>query len=268
MTAADFQLLESQYNLVQKKLEAGRTLTRREYQVAQEYNAALDKMAEGVDSEQDTDLDLNFGVQPHLAPSGVFDNGIQGVGDDLGFVEPPAELTQAEKKFILAYAQAIPTREAYLAAFNSKKISYEKMWTHIRELLQNPVARKYLDDLNKRVEDVAVATKLQIEMYLTAAMKATLQNTGTDSPFCRKAVVRRTYDKEGNIKSQNLTREIINPMDAVKLLNRMRGYDQPIQMDINHGGGVMVVPMTSSDEEWANLAEQQQQKLIDETIDV
>lgn len=271
MTDADFELLESQYKTIQIKLERGSTLSKREHRIAMEYNAAMDKMADGTLSvvQETPDLDLNFGVAPHDVAPGVFENGIQGINDELGFVEPPEEATQAEKRFILAYAQAVPTKEAYLAAFSpSKSPSNEEMWGHIRKIFEKPALRQYLDELNKRVEDVAIATKAEIELYLTAAMKATLQSTGTDSPLCRKAVVTRQYNKEGDVVGQRLERQLVDPLKAIQILNSMRGYDQPKEINLTHKGGVMVVPMTSSDEEWLKIAETQQQKLIEETIDV
>ena len=269
MTNSDFELLEAQMVPIRLKMEKQRVLTKREHQIARQYNAALDKMADGGGDRADNELDVNFGVAPQVVPPGDFSEGIQGVHDELGFVEPPHTLTQAERKFILAYSQAIPTREAFEGAFKTKKkVSNDKMWACIRGIFEKEEARTYLEELNARVESVAIASKAKIEMFLTAAMEATLQTVGTDSPLCRKAVVTRSYNKEGDVIGQRLERQLVDPLKAIEILSRMRGYDQPQKVQVEHRGGVMVVPMTANDEEWLAIAEKQQQKLIEETIDV
>lgn len=255
------------------KLDRQMVLSKREHKVAKQYYAAVDAMAEGTTDEDIEDpnslIDLNYGVKKTSVPAGSFRQGLHGINDDLGFVEPPDHLNQAERKFVLAYVQAIPTVAAYDAAFDppADRTNAEK-WNHIRALLGHPKTQNYIDALNKRVEDLAVAQKADIERWLTEAIFTPFDEIGTDSSLCTGATINRTFNEHGEVTGQSLKRTTVNKAEAVKLLNRMRGYDQPVKLDVNHSGGVMVVPMVSSEDDWTKIAEKSQQELIETTIDV
>lgn len=272
MTESEFELLEVQMKPIQYKLDRGITLNRKEYNMAKKWNAALDKMAEGVHNAQNgvlKPLEKDFGVKPRSIAPGTFRGGIQGINEELGFVEPPDVLNQAERRFVLLYVQAYPTIPAYEAAFNPPEhVTTDDMWRHIKALVNQPKVQEYIADLNRRVEDMTVASKLDIERWLTEAAFTPFDEIGTDSSLCEKATVRRQYDRDGNVTSETLDRGTVSRTKAIEILSKMRGYNEPTKLDIEHKGGVMVVPMAASEEDWSRIASESQKQLMDATIDI
>ena len=57
-------------------------------------------------------------------------------------------------------------------------------------------------------------------------------------------------------------------MAAIHLLNKMEAvYVTKIEADVSHEGGVMLVPMAASVDDWTAVAESSQAKLMNDAID-
>lgn len=178
---------------------------------------------------------------------------------ELGYVDPPNELTMLERKFLFLYTQGVPPVSAYQQTF-PKNLDIRERREHIRQILDAPPTKAYLERLHKHLEDCGVMSKLQVQMFLTAAATTPPSQIDADHPLCKRSIIIETLP-DGT--ERKIVQEKLDPLKALEMLNRMNGWDAPQKIDMTHSGGVVHIPLAESVDEWGRIAEKQQKELTD-----
>jgi hypothetical protein len=194
---------------------------------------------------------------------------IQNHRPDLESVATPDGLTFHEMSFALNILQGFAQLEAYRKAFAGECDGLEnrKISARASNLKNKPIVKQYLRSLAKELERAAVATALDLQMFLSAAIFTPVGDIDENHPLCQK-VKRSTVTTKDGAMIDNEEIVAVPKLEAVKTLIRMKGYDAPIKIDINHKVGVMVVPMASNVDEWEKAAAESQRRLMDDAIDI
>jgi hypothetical protein len=194
---------------------------------------------------------------------------IQNHRPDLENVPAPVGLTFQESNFALNLLQGFVRSEAYRRAFVEKCVDLTdaQISRAAYKLHKKDGVRKYLRALSKELERAAVATALELEMFLSAAIFTPISEIDENHPLCQKKKITTRTDKDGG-ETETIDLESVSKMDAIKTLVRMKGYDAPIKVDVNHNHGVMLVPMAASVEDWEKSAIDAQRRLMEDAIDV
>lgn len=191
--------------------------------------------------------------------------------NELATLDHPTGLNPFEIRFCLVYGSgqyrlATQAYRAVLPLSESDLMTDADVTRNTNRLLLRPVVRKYLNNIIKKVEEVGIADIVEVQMFLTNAIRTPINVVDGDSPLCQKKTVRTNTSKDGAV-TETVTYESVSKMDAVKTLSRMKGWDAPLKIDMNHSGGVMMVPM-ASDEQWEQQAKDGQKALMKDAIDV
>lgn len=183
-------------------------------------------------------------------------------------VETPGGLSINEVSFALNLLQGFPTTEAYRQAFavKAKKLTVAQISRAAYKLKQKPAVHSYLQALATELEQAAVATALDLQMFLSSAIFTPIADIDEHHPLCQKCK-RRTIHTDGGV-IEEVDIETVNKMDAAKTLIRMKGLDAPIKVDVNHSVGVMIVPMASSVDDWEKAAAKSQAALMEDAMDI
>lgn len=191
--------------------------------------------------------------------------------NELQLVDSVNGLIPYETKFLRLYAQGLTPFRAMQVMHEPDQLDEPltdlQLKNRALKILKKPAAKKYIENLNAELERQGVATILEMQMFLTAAVRTPIGMLDDTSPLCQKKVTTVKTFKDGS-QTETTTLESVSKMDAAKTLIRMKGWDAPVKVDVNHSGGVMMVPMAGSIEDWEKAASASQEKLMAETIDV
>ena len=195
--------------------------------------------------------------------------------DELTLVDHPSGLATYEMAFMRLYAQGFKPFEAMVIIADNIEEWVDFTDLQIKnqalKVLKKPVAKAYLKKLTDKLEELGVASMLEMQMFLTDAIRTPIGMIDDDSPLCqKKTVVKRTVtQKDGSVvETETVTLESINKMDAGKTLIKMKGWDAPVKIDVNHSGGVMLIPMAANLLDWEKAAQDSQAKLMKDAIDI
>jgi hypothetical protein len=196
--------------------------------------------------------------------------------EELWLVEPPSGLDSFETLFCLFYTQGYSPNTAAAKA-NGKKarpnmideteLDQRALTRLARKTLSKVNVKKYIGALNKKLEACAIADAVEIQKFLTDAMRTPIDQIDGSSKLCQRKKVKSFYDNNGDEVSQEVDIEMVSKMDAVKALISIKGMNAPVKIDHRHAVGVMVVPMASSVDEWASEALKSQTALMENAID-
>ena len=194
---------------------------------------------------------------------------IQNHRPDLESVAAPDGLTFQESNFALNLLQGFVRVEAYRLAFAAKcaNLTDRQVASAAYKLHNKPAVRKYLRSLTKELERAAVATALDLQMFLSAAVFTPVGEIDENHPLCQ-SVKRSTITTKDGGTIENEEIKTVSKIEAAKTLIRMKGYDAPIKVDVNHNIGVMIVPMAKSVDEWEKAAAESQRQLMEDAIDI
>lgn len=184
----------------------------------------------------------------------------QDYDSEMVLVEPPEKLTPQERKFLCLYVQGVPPVRAHVEIFGGD-LNPQHRGMEIRGILAQPEAVEFINRANDRLESLAVASRAEIEMFLTAALRTPICDIDDSHPLCVKMKTRQTEHGE------EVEVEKFHPGRAIEILNKMRGYDAPTKVELTQGG-VMEVPLAQSLEEWEAAAAGAQKDLMADAIDI
>ena len=189
--------------------------------------------------------------------------------EELALVDHPSGLLPWELRFCQEYAvhgQLIDAMREVIAAEDFREEDYALRLRAVK-LLKKPLVKKYLQHLQKRLEDIGVASMVEVQTFLSDAIRTPIDQIDASSPLCQKRIIRTTTFKDGS-QAETETLESISKMDAAKTLIKMKGWDAPIKVDVNHSGGVMLIPMADNLTDWEKAAADSQAKLMKDAIDI
>ena len=161
-----------------------------------------------------------------------------------------------ERKFLCLYVQGIPPVKAHREIFGGD-MNPQTRGMEIRGILAMPEAEEFIERANSHLETLAVASRAEIEMFLTSVIRTPLMEIDESHPLCVKS----------KTTEQGTEYEKFHPAKAIELLNKMRGYDAPTKVELSQGG-VMEVPLAESMEEWEAAAAGSQKELMADAIDI
>lgn len=188
--------------------------------------------------------------------------------EELALVDHPSGLLPWELRFCQEYAlsgQLLDAMKQVCAVHELQNDHSLRM--RAVALLKKPLVKRYLNHLQNRLEDIGVASMVEVQMFLTNAIRTPVGLVDEDSPLCQKKVVTVRTAKDGS-QTETTTIETVSKMEAAKTLIRMKGWDAPIKLDVNHSGGVMLVPMADNLSDWEKAAADSQEKLMADAIDI
>ena len=189
--------------------------------------------------------------------------------EELALVDHPSGLLPWELRFCQEYAvhgQLIDAMREVIAAEDFREEDYALRLRAVK-LLKKPLVKKYLQHLQKRLEDIGVASMVEVQTFLSDAIRTPIDQIDASSPLCQKRIIRTTTSKDGS-QAETETLESISKMDAANTLIKMKGWDAPIKVDVNHSGGVMLIPMADNLTDWEKAAADSQAKLMKDAIDI
>lgn len=161
-------------------------------------------------------------------------------GDEFLILDEPDVLTQQERQFLYKYVQGVPPVQAHMEVFPGN-MSKSARGSAVRDILAMEEAIALVERANSKLEELAVASRLEVEAYLTTVLRAP-----DPLPGC-----------PGREK-----------LKAIEILNKMRGYDAPTRINLETSGGVLEVPLADSLAEWEQAAAGSQKALMADTIDI
>lgn len=187
---------------------------------------------------------------------------------ELALVDHPSGLLPWELRFCQEYACRGQLIEAMQQACAVHELGNDhSLRMKAVAMLRKPAVKRYMRHLQDRLEDMGVASMLEVQTFLSDAIRTPLAMITDEDPLCQKKTSIITRHKDGT-ETERVMIESISKMDAAKTLSKMKGWDAPIRVDVNHSGGVMVVPMTENLTDWEKAAGESQAKLMADAIDI
>ena len=190
--------------------------------------------------------------------------------EELAFTDHPSGLTPFEIAFCLYYVQGCTQRQALeLAADGTDRLdglTVRQQSVIAHKMAKRPEVRDYLRALLAKLEEMAVASALEIQMFLTDVIRTPPSQVNSNHHLCQRVNRRVMQTPDGPVSFEDP--EMVNKMDAVKTLIAMKGLSAPVKVDINHNVGVMVVPMATNVDDWQSQAQDSQAKLMTDAADI
>lgn len=188
--------------------------------------------------------------------------------EELALVDHPSGLLPWELRFCQEYAisgQLLDAMKQVCAVHELQNDHSLRM--RAVAMLKKPLVKRYMGHLHGRLEDIGVASMLEVQMFLTNVIRTPIGMVDEGDPFCQKKVVTVRIAKDGS-ETETTTLESVPKLEAIKTLIRMKGWDSPIKVDVNHSGGVMLVPIADNLSDWEKAAADSQEKLMADAIDI
>lgn len=184
--------------------------------------------------------------------------------EDVGI---PEGMSSSDVLYALNIVQGESHQDAYKNAIGPKAIG--RTSTQISRMAykvkNKPLVQKYISGLMKEIERVAVVNSLELQSFLSAVIYTPIGSINEFSPLCQKKTVTTTTSKDG-ATTEKVILEMPSKHACAQLLARIKGMEAPIQVNVDHRVGVMVVPMASSVEEWEKQAASSQETLMEDAL--
>ncbi len=189
---------------------------------------------------------------------------------EMDAVEPPSGLSPLMVRFCLNYAAIGKLTVAYqnaLVDLGQDKMEKTPAMKRAITLLKRNDIKEYLSGLAGFMEDKGVAKPLEIHMFLTDIVRTSISEIDDKSPLCQRKTVTEKISPDGT-KTTKTVFEMPSKLEAIKILNTMKGHNAAIKVDLSVKGGIMVVPLASNLEQWEDIAADSQEALMKDAIDV
>jgi len=163
-----------------------------------------------------------------------------------GFIEPrDLPLTEAQEQFCEIYIEKRSAYRAFKEAFNTNGLSIEEIRKRGRFTLKLPFIKRRINELIEEYKSALPASSLNviekfayignadIRDYLTpdGRIKDPDEWTYEMGIACKK--VSRKYDKDGNIKEENI--ELYDKLKALAALAKIeKMYQDTLEVNVNH----------------------------------
>tara|TARA_R110000772_G_scaffold268565_2_gene396234 strand:- start:14639 stop:15241 length:603 start_codon:yes stop_codon:yes gene_type:complete len=188
--------------------------------------------------------------------------------EELALVDHPSGLLPWEMLFCQAYAdkgQIIDAMRQVCAVHELKNDHSLRM--RAVSLLKRPAIGRYMAHLRQRVEDMGIMSKAEALRFVSDIIRTPIDMLDGDNPVCHKKIISETTHRDGTTTTKT-SYEKPSGLDAVKVLEKIQGWDAPTKIDVSHSGGVMLVPMTESLSDWEKAAGNSQAKLMADAINI
>ena len=189
---------------------------------------------------------------------------------ELSLLDPPSGLTPQEQRFLQEYAICGVIVDAMRATCSVEDInrSDASLVTSAVFILKKPIAKDYMAKLQDRLEELGVASLLNTQLFLSSAMSTPLSDIDADHPLCQTRTVTTTTARDGT-ESRVEKFTMVDKLKATEMLNKMKGWEAPKEVNVNHdGGGLMMVPLADNLSDWTAMAAPSQKTLMDDAIDI
>lgn len=189
---------------------------------------------------------------------------------EMDVVEPPSSLTPLMIRFCLNYASLGKMTVAYqnaLTDLGQEQMDKTAAMKRAITFLKRQDVKNYLAGLNDHMEDKGVAKPLEIHMFLTDIVRTSISEINDKSPLCQEKTVTEKISPDGT-KTTKTVFKMPSKLEAIKILNTMKGHNAAIKVDLSVKGGIMVVPLASDLEQWEDIAADSQEALMKDAIDV
>jgi len=188
--------------------------------------------------------------------------------EELSLVDHPSGLLPWELRFCQEYAITGQLLDAMKQVCAVHELGNDhSLRMRAVALLKKPVVKRYLERLTARLEELGVASMLEVQMFLTAAIRTPVGMLDEENPLCQRKTTVTTTHKDGT-ETEKVSLESVSKLEAAKMLIRMKGWDAPTKIDVSHSGGVMLVPMAENLTDWQKAAGESQAKLMADAIDI
>lgn len=193
--------------------------------------------------------------------------------EELALIDEPSGILPWESMFVREYVLCGHPLEAFkkVCATHELQDSDQALRMRATNLMRKPAVKRYLNHLNQRLEDMGVCSMLEVQIWLSDVMRTPVGMIDQNDPLCQKhrKTIRIVTQKDGStLETETEEFESVSKLEAAKALIRMKGWDAPVKVDVNHQGGVMLVPMALDAAEWEKHASGHQERLMNETIDI
>lgn len=189
---------------------------------------------------------------------------------EMDVVEPPSGMSPLMVRFCLNYAALGKLTVAYqnaLTDLQQEQMDKTAAMKRAITFLKRQDVKNYLAGLNDHMEDKGVAKPLEIHMFLTDIVRTSISEINDKSPLCQKKTVTEKISPDGT-KTTKTVFEMPSKLEAIKILNTMKGHNAPVKVDLSVKGGIMVVPLANNLEQWEDIAADSQEALMKDAIDV
>jgi hypothetical protein len=166
-------------------------------------------------------------------------------------------LSAQQKKLAQAKALGLSDVAACKKARYKSKSS-EAASNQVARMMSNDEYLAYYANLIEKTESDAVMSIKERKEWLTGGIKVPLSEVDSSSTYCVEEI-----NTEGMTKIKK-----VDPIRAMDMLNKMDGAYAAEKVEVEHKGGVLVVPMADSLEEWEQHSIDEQEKLQADTINI
>jgi len=170
--------------------------------------------------------------------------------EELKLVDHPSGLLPWELEFCRQYASGVHFIDSYkktCALHDIVRDNEHSMRMKAVSMLKKPIIKKYLGKLQDKMVELGVAPAYEVQSFLTDVVR-----NGRDE------LEKEDQDAE----------KIRLALMAAKSLAELGGWNAPTKLNVDHTGGVMVVPMAENVDDWSKMAIESQRKLMDDAIDI
>ncbi len=153
--------------------------------------------------------------------------------------------------------------DCYLTAYPRTKKA-ETARAAYQRLESDPRIPARIKELQDATETDLVLSRQEKRQFLARVVRADFKSIDLDDPDEEDGdlieSVTRKYDKDGN--HIGTTIKLPSKNQCIEIDNRMAGHNEPEEVNHNHGGGVMLVPVNGDTlDDWEKEAIAQQEKL-------
>jgi hypothetical protein len=176
-------------------------------------------------------------------------------------IQLPVKLTDSEKLYCSLRAEGnIPKYQCYMDSFrtNNKASAY----TLSTRLEKRSEVKNEIERLQRATESKKTLSRREKREFLARIVRADPKNLRPEDSDLADSVT-HYYDKSGALQKTVL--KLPSKAECVKLDNQMAGHNEPEEINVNHGGGIMLVPVSGMNDDleaWEKAAEAQQVELM------
>lgn len=192
------------------------------------------------------------------------------IEQELLILDHPSGLTPLELAFCRTLATGARPVTAFLTVWNrfeSESIGTQEAAGFAGVLMKKPAIKLYVNQLIEKVEELGVLSIREAQMFLTRIITTPVGHLTEEDPLCQEVTTVKKSLKDGS-EIEIKTVKAINKMDSLKTLGQINGWFKAVQVDHNHTGGVMLVPMVESLADWQEKAKDSQAALMADAIKV
>lgn len=137
------------------------------------------------------------------------------------------ECTELEKEFARQMVEGkLKGRDAYRKASRRKDLKDSTCDVNASKLLKKAKVKKYIDELNAKLDDEAIMSKRERMIWLTRVVKTQIREVGSDSDLCQEYSITSGEDFE------TTKFKMPSKLGAIAEMNKMDGAYEPEKVEV------------------------------------